>query len=138
MFENLSERLSGVFGKLTKQGTLSENDVKTALREVRIALLEADVSLPVARDFVAAVQEKAQGQNVTKSITPGQQVIKIVHDELKYFLAGDQEKVSSDLKIDNPPAPVLMVGLQGSGSRALHPVRKLERLQAGHQVDTEF
>ena len=88
MFENLSERLSGVFGKLTKQGTLSENDVKTALREVRIALLEADVSLPVARDFVAAVQEKAQGQNVTKSITPGQQVIKIVHDELKYFLAG--------------------------------------------------
>ena len=115
MFENLSERLSGVFGKLTKQGTLSENDVKTALREVRIALLEADVSLPVARDFVAAIQEKAQGQNVTKSITPGQQVIKIVHDELKYFLAGDQEKVSSDLKIDNPPAPVLMVGLQGSG-----------------------
>ena len=94
MFENLSERLSGVFGKLTKQGTLSENDVKTALREVRIALLEADVSLPVARDFVAAVQEKAKGQNVTKSITPGQQVIKIVHDELKYFLAGDQEKES--------------------------------------------
>ena len=115
MFENLSERLSGVFGKLTKQGTLSENDVKTALREVRIALLEADVSLPVARDFVAAVQEKAKGQNVTKSITPGQQVIKIVHDELKYFLAGDQEKESDDLKIDNAPAPILMVGLQGSG-----------------------
>ena len=82
MFENLSERLSGVFDRLTKQGALSEDDVKTALREVRVALLEADVSLPVARDFVKAVQEKATGQAVTKSVTPGQQVVKIVHDEL--------------------------------------------------------
>ena len=78
MFENLSERLSGVFDRLTKQGALSEEDVKTALREVRVALLEADVSLPVARDFVKAVQEKATGQAVTKSVTPGQQVVKIV------------------------------------------------------------
>ena len=82
MFENLSERLSGVFDRLTKQGALSEEDVKTALREVRVALLEADVSLPVARDFVKAVQDKATGQAVTKSITPGQQVVKIVDDEL--------------------------------------------------------
>ena len=67
MFENLSERLSGVFDRLTKQGALSEDDVKTALREVRVALLEADVSLPIARDFVKAVQEKATGQAVTKS-----------------------------------------------------------------------
>ncbi|ARU02006.1 signal recognition particle protein [Yoonia vestfoldensis] len=113
MFENLSERLSGVFDKLTKQGALSEDDVKTALREVRIALLEADVSLPVARDFVATVQAKATGQAVTKSITPGQQVVKIVHDELQRVLTGDEDPGA--LKIDNPPAPILMVGLQGSG-----------------------
>ncbi|RLJ60717.1 signal recognition particle subunit FFH/SRP54 (srp54) [Litoreibacter meonggei] len=114
MFENLSERLSGVFDKLTKQGALSEDDVKTALREVRVALLEADVSLSVARDFVKAVADKATGQNVTKSITPGQQVVKIVHDELKHVLAGDNEE-PGELKIDSPPAPILMVGLQGSG-----------------------
>ena len=114
MFENLSERLSGVFDRLTKQGALSEDDVKTALREVRVALLEADVSLPVARDFVKAVQDKATGQAVTKSVTPGQQVVKIVHDELQHVLAGDGDDPGA-LKIDNPPAPILMVGLQGSG-----------------------
>ncbi|TRD16614.1 signal recognition particle protein [Palleronia caenipelagi] len=114
MFENLSERLSGVFDRLTKQGALSDEDVKTALREVRVALLEADVSLPVARDFVKAVQEKATGQAVTKSITPGQQVVKIVHDELVHVLAGDAGE-AGQLKIDQIPAPILMVGLQGSG-----------------------
>ena len=113
MFENLSDRLSGVFDKLTKQGALSDDDVKTALREVRVALLEADVSLSVARDFVAAVQKKATGQAVTKSISPGQQVVKIVHDELERVLTGDTDPGA--LKIDNPPAPILMVGLQGSG-----------------------
>ena len=113
MFENLSERLSGVFDRLTKQGALSEDDVKTALREVRVALLEADVSLPVARDFVRAVEAKATGQAVTRSVTPGQQVIKIVHDELIHVLKGDADP--GVLKIDNPPAPILMVGLQGSG-----------------------
>ncbi len=114
MFESLSDRLSGVFDKLTKQGALSEADVSTALREVRVALLEADVSLPVARDFVKAVQKKATGQAVTKSVTPGQQVVKIVHDELEHFLAGDDAN-AGELKIDSPPAPVLMVGLQGGG-----------------------
>ncbi|HEY9037534.1 MAG TPA: signal recognition particle protein [Roseovarius sp.] len=113
MFENLSERLSGVFDRLTKQGALSEEDVKTALREVRVALLEADVSLPVARDFVKKVQEQATGQSVLKSITPGQQVVKIVHDALIDILRGDGDPGA--LKIDNPPAPILMVGLQGSG-----------------------
>ncbi|WP_300546874.1 signal recognition particle protein [Roseovarius sp.] len=113
MFENLSERLSGVFDRLTKQGALSEDDVKTALREVRVALLEADVSLPVARDFVKAIQEKATGQAVTKSITPGQQVVKIVHDALIDTLRGSDDPGA--LRIDNPPAPILMVGLQGSG-----------------------
>jgi signal recognition particle subunit SRP54 len=113
MFENLSERLGGVFDRLTKQGALTDADVATALREVRVALLEADVSLPVARDFVKRVQDKATGQAVTKSVTPGQQVVKIVHDELVHVLAGDADP--GRLKIDNPPAPILMVGLQGSG-----------------------
>ena len=113
MFESLSERLGGVFDRLTKQGALSEADVDTALREVRVALLEADVSLPVARDFVKAVKGKATGQSVTRSVTPGQQVVKIVHDELVRVLAGEGEPEA--LKIDNPPATILMVGLQGSG-----------------------
>ncbi len=113
MFESLSDRLSGVFERLTKQGALSADDVKTALREVRVALLEADVSLPVARDFVKRVQDKATGQSVTKSVTPGQQVVKIVHDELVAVLTGDEDP--GKLKIDNPPAPILMVGLQGGG-----------------------
>ncbi|MEM8731090.1 MAG: signal recognition particle protein [Pseudomonadota bacterium] len=113
MFENLSERLSGVFDRLTKQGALSEDDVKTALREVRVALLEADVSLPVARDFVKRVQQEATGQAVTKSVTPGQQVVKIVHDALIETLRGEDDPGA--LKIDSPPAPILMVGLQGSG-----------------------
>ncbi|MFP1644321.1 signal recognition particle protein [Pontitalea aquivivens] len=113
MFENLSERLGGVFDRLTKQGALSEEDVRTALREVRVALLEADVSLAVARDFVRAVEAKATGAAVTRSVTPGQQVVKIVHDELVWVLAGDG--TAEALKIDNPPAPILMVGLQGSG-----------------------
>ena len=113
MFENLSERLSGVFDRLTKQGALSEDDVKTALREVRVALLEADVSLPVARAFIKRVQDRATGQAVTKSVTPGQQVVKIVHDALVETLTGDEDP--GKLKIDNPPAPILMVGLQGGG-----------------------
>ncbi len=113
MFESLSDRLGGVFDRLTRQGALSEDDVRTAMREVRTALLEADVSLPVARDFVKRVTAKATGSAVTKSITPGQQVVKIVHDELVQVLAG--EDGIAPLKIDNPPAPILMVGLQGSG-----------------------
>ena len=111
MFESLSERLGSVFDRLTKAGALTEADVITALREVRVALLEADVSLPVARDFIKRVQDKATGAAVTKSITPGQMVVKIVHDELIRVLAGDGEPDA--LKIDNPPATILMVGLQG-------------------------
>ncbi len=113
MFENLSERLSGVFDRLTKAGALSEDDVRTALREVRVALLEADVSLDVARSFIRRVQAKATGAAVMKSVTPGQQVIKIVHDELIAVLRGEEDP--GTLKIDNPPAPILMVGLQGGG-----------------------
>ncbi|WP_375257723.1 signal recognition particle protein [Citreimonas sp.] len=113
MFESLSERLGGVFDRLTKQGALSEDDVRAALREVRVALLEADVSLPVARNFVKSVEKKATGAAVTRSITPGQQVVKIVHDELIEVLRGEGEPGS--LRIDSPPSPILMVGLQGGG-----------------------
>lgn len=113
MFENLSDRLGGVFDRLTRQGALTEDDVTAAMREVRTALLEADVSLPVARSFVKSVTQKATGASVTKSVTPGQQVVKIVHDELIKVLQGDGP--ADSLRIDNPPAPILMVGLQGSG-----------------------
>ena len=113
MFESLSERLSGVFNKLTRQGALSEKDVETALKEIRAALIEADLSLSIVRSFIKSVGKKATGQAVTKSVTPGQQVVKIVHDELINILTDSES--SSDLKIDNPPAPILMVGLQGSG-----------------------
>ena len=114
MFESLSDRLGSVFERLTKQGALGEDDVRAALREVRTALLEADVSLDVTRDFVKSVQKKATGQAVTRSVTPGQQVVKIVHDELVAMLAGDDPDPAA-LKIDSAPAPILMVGLQGSG-----------------------
>ncbi len=116
MFEALSDRLSGVFDKLTKQGALTEADVQAALREVRTALLEADVALPVARDFIGRVKSQAVGAAVLKSVTPGQMVIKIVHDELKTTLAGEGDADDGPkLKIDSPPAPIMMVGLQGSG-----------------------
>ncbi|MCL6678492.1 signal recognition particle protein [Sphingomonas sp. RG327] len=112
MFDNLSDRLSGVFDKLRGRGALTDADVRSAMREVRVALLEADVALPVARDFVDQATEKAVGQEVLRSITPGQMVVKIVHDQLVETLGSD----ASDLKIDvNPPAVVMMVGLQGSG-----------------------
>ncbi|MCY4153141.1 MAG: signal recognition particle protein [Aestuariivita sp.] len=113
MFESLSDRFSSVFDRLTKKGALSADDVKVALREVRVALLEADVSLPVVRSFIRKVQTKATGQAVTRSVTPGQQVIKIVHDELIAILGGVE--TDTTLRIDSPPAPILMVGLQGSG-----------------------
>ncbi len=112
MFDTLSDRLSGVFDKLRKQASLNEKDVDTAMREVRRALLEADVALPVARDFIAKVREKAVGQDVVKSVTPGQMVVKIVHDHLVEMLGA--ESVGIDLAAA-PPVPILMVGLQGSG-----------------------
>jgi len=112
VFDNLSDRLSGVFDKLRGRGALTDADVRSAMREVRVALLEADVALPVARDFVDQATEKAVGQEVLRSVTPGQMVVKIVHDQLVETLGSD----ASELNIDvNPPAIVMMVGLQGSG-----------------------
>jgi signal recognition particle subunit SRP54 len=113
MFDTLSDRLGGVFDKLKGRGALREQDVRDAMREVRIALLEADVALPVARRFIDAVTEKAIGQDVLKSVTPGQMVIKIVHDELVETLGGMEVE---GLKLDaKPPVVIMMVGLQGSG-----------------------
>ncbi|WP_128892859.1 signal recognition particle protein [Erythrobacter sp. HKB08] len=113
MFDSLSDRLGGVFDKLRGRGALSEQDVRDAMREVRIALLEADVALPVVRRFIDAVTEKAIGSDVLKSVTPGQQVIKIVNDELVEMLGGEE---TEGLKLEaKPPVVIMMVGLQGSG-----------------------
>ncbi len=112
MFESLSERLSGVLDKLTRRGALSESDVADAMREVRRALLEADVALEVAREFIEKVRAKAVGRELLRSVTPGQMVVKIVHDELVAMLGSDAEPI--DLAAA-PPVAILMVGLQGSG-----------------------
>ncbi len=112
MFESLSERLGGVFERLRGRGALTEQDVRAAMREVRIALLEADVALPVAKSFIDKVTERAIGAEVTRSVTPGQQVVKIVHDELAAMLGGDAETLELEV---TPPAVIMMVGLQGSG-----------------------
>ncbi len=114
MFEALTDRLSGVFDKLTGRGALSEADVEAALREVRVALLEADVALPVVKDFIAKVKIEAVGENVIKSVKPGQQVIKIVHDQLVATLGGDGPP--EPLRVaGEPPNVIMMAGLQGSG-----------------------
>ncbi len=113
MFEALSDKLSGVFDKLRRRGALSELDVGEALREVRLALLDADVALPVVRDFIAKVRERALGAEVLASVTPGQQVVKIVHEVLIEELGGEG---AVPLNLNAPaPIPLLMVGLQGSG-----------------------
>ncbi|MGB1148015.1 MAG: signal recognition particle protein, partial [Alphaproteobacteria bacterium] len=114
MFEGLSNRLEGVFNTLRGRGKLSEADVNAAAREIRIALLEADVALPVAKDLINKVKERAIGEQVLSSVTPGQQVVKIVNDALVETLTPAEGE--GELKINgNPPVPILMVGLQGSG-----------------------
>jgi signal recognition particle subunit SRP54 len=112
MFESLSSRLGKVFEKLTGRGALSEADVAEALREVRVALLEADVALPVVKDFVERVRVRAVGQEVVKSVSPGQMVVKIVHDELIATLGTQGVELNLNAV---PPVAILMVGLQGSG-----------------------
>src|SRR6476659_1716934 len=117
MFDTLSDRLGSVFDRLRGRGALTEADVRAAMREVRVALLEADVALPVARDFVDQVTERAIGQEVIRSVTPGQMVVKIVNDALIEMLGGagsDGQGAELNLAV-NPPAVVMMVGLQGSG-----------------------
>ncbi|MGB8602993.1 MAG: signal recognition particle protein [Rhizomicrobium sp.] len=111
MFDSLQSRLGSVFDKLRGRGALSASDVDAALAEVRTALIEADVELGVVKDFLDKVRPRAVGENVIRSVTPGQQVVKIVHDVLVETLGAD----NSALDIGSPPAPILMVGLQGSG-----------------------
>jgi signal recognition particle subunit SRP54 len=111
LFENLQSRFTGVFDKLRGRGALSEADVDAALSEVRIALIDADVALPVVKDFIEKVRPRAVGENVIRSVSPGQQVIKIVHDVLVETLGAQ----NAALSLGSPPAPILMVGLQGSG-----------------------
>ncbi len=117
MFEGLSDKLGNVFDSIRGRGALSEADVDTALRDVRLALLDADVALPVVKTFITRVRELAVGQDVLKSVKPGQMVVKIVHDALVEILRGQQDSPQdSELNINHrPPAVVLMVGLQGSG-----------------------
>ncbi|HEY6753366.1 MAG TPA: signal recognition particle protein [Pseudolabrys sp.] len=112
MFDNLSEKLGGVLDRLTRRGALSEEDVDAALREVRRALLEADVALDVARAFVDGVKKQAVGVEVMKSVTPGQMVVKIVHDQLVATLGSDGQGIDLNAA---PPVAIMMVGLQGSG-----------------------
>jgi signal recognition particle subunit SRP54 len=112
MFENLTDRLDGVFKKLRGHGKLTEDNIRDAMREVRVALLEADVNFKVAKDFVAIVTEKAIGREVSKSLSPGQQIIKIVHEELVNFLGSSAAQIQLD---GRQPVIIMMAGLQGSG-----------------------
>ena len=117
MFESLSDRLTAVFEKLRSHGRVTEDDLKVALREVRIALLEADVSLKVVRQFIKSVEEKALGADVLKGLNPAQQVIKIVHEELVEVLGGGgAAKLNTAVQ---PPNVILLVGLQGAGKTTL-------------------
>lgn len=112
MFDTLSSKLGDVFDKLKRRGVLKDADVDAAMREVRVALLEADVALPVVRTFIDKVRERAVGQEVLRSVTPGQMVVKIVHDNLIEMLGADPAPINL---LATPPVPILMVGLQGGG-----------------------
>jgi len=112
LLEALSDRLGAIFDRLGNRGRLSESDVAEVLREVRVALLEADVALPVAKEFVAKIREKAIGTDVLTSLTPAQSVVKIVYDELVELMGGAAARLTYS---DSPPTVYLMVGLQGSG-----------------------
>jgi len=112
MFEALTDKLTAAFNRLTSRGRLAEKDVDEALRQIRLALLEADVNFKVARDFVAKVRERAVGQDVLESLSPGQQVVKIVHEELTAVLSGDNHKLT---RSSQSPTVLMLVGLQGSG-----------------------
>ena len=112
MFESLTDKLSGVFARITSRGVLNDKDIDEAMREIRVALLEAEVALPVVKDFVARVKEEARGEKLVRSIQPGQLVVKIVHDELVKLLGAEDGDLNLNVV---PPAVILMAGLQGSG-----------------------
>lgn len=110
-FEGLSEKLQSITKKLRGKARITESDLKEMLREVKLALLEADVNYKIVKEFISTIQEKALGQDVLKSLTPGQQVIKIVKDELVELLGGQESKINFT---PNPPTIIMLVGLQGS------------------------
>ena len=116
LFESLGDRLNHIFSKLTKHGKLTELEIKQAMREVRVALLEADVNFLVAKDFIAKVSEKAVGEEILNSLTPGQQVIKIVRDELVSLMGETNAKLEI---ASNPPTIIMMCGLQGAGKTTM-------------------
>lgn len=116
IFSGLSDKLNNIFGKLTKRGKLTESDIRQAMREVRIALLEADVNLNVAKQFIATVSEKAVGEQILKNLSPAQQVIKIVNDELTALMGSSNSKLEVS---PNPPTVIMMCGLQGAGKTTL-------------------
>lgn len=116
-FESLSDKLQNVFKKLRGKGVLTEKDLKEALREVKMALLEADVNFKVVKDFIARIQERAVGQEVMSSLTPGQQVVKIVHEEMIALMGSEED---SRLRYsDKPPTVIMLVGLQGAGKTTM-------------------
>ncbi len=116
LFSSLSEKMNHIFSKLTKRGKLTELEIKEAMREIRVALLEADVNYAVAKKFIADVSEKAVGERVMKSLTPGQQVIKIVNEELTALMGSEQSKLVFS---SNPPTVIMMCGLQGAGKTTM-------------------
>ena len=126
MFENLTEKLDGIFRKLKGRGRLDAENIQTALKEIRMALLEADVNFRVVRDFIEDIRQRAVGQEVLESITPGQQVVKIVHDRLVELMGGTSSQLKFGSRI---PAPIMLVGLQGGGKTTT--AVKLARLVAG-------
>src|SRR5882762_9238165 len=130
MFESLSEKLQAVFDRLGRKGRLSDEDVELALREVRVALLEADVSLKVVRQFVAAIKEKAVGQDVVHSLSPAQTVIKIVHDQLVELLGTTPPRLTISPK---PPTVVMLVGLQGAGKTTMAGKLAVQVRKMGHR-----
>ncbi len=129
MFESLSDRLQGLFQKMGNRGRLTEKDIDDAMREVRRALIEADVNLAVVKEFVAAVKARSLGQEVLKSLSPGQQVIKIVHEELIHLLGDEQVPLG---RASQPPTVIMLVGLQGSG-KTTHAAKLGVNLRKGGQ-----
>ena len=116
LFSSLSEKMNHIFSKLTKRGKLTELEIKEAMREIRVALLEADVNYMVAKQFITQVSEKAVGEKVLNSLTPGQQVIKIVNEELTALMGSEQSKLNFSSK---PPTIIMMCGLQGAGKTTM-------------------
>ncbi len=140
MFDSLNERISGIFDKLRRRGALSEHDIDTAMREVRIALLEADVALPVVKEFIASLKAKAVGHEIIQNVNPAQMVIKLVQDHLEELLGSDTAELNLRA---NPPVVIMMVGLQGSGKTttsaklALHLKSKLNKKALLASLDTQ-